>query len=42
MVFFHAVTDASLSREAQDENMNEMNINTQRLTAFLRSASQVF
>uniref|UniRef100_A0A3B5B680 WD repeat domain 60 n=1 Tax=Stegastes partitus TaxID=144197 RepID=A0A3B5B680_9TELE len=31
----------NLSQEARDKNINEMNFDSQRLTAFLRSASQV-
>ena len=34
-------TDPNLSQEAREKNMNEMNFDSQRLTAFLQSASQV-
>ncbi|XP_058482777.1 cytoplasmic dynein 2 intermediate chain 1 isoform X2 [Solea solea] len=33
--------DPNLSQEARDKNMNEINFDSQRLAAFLRSASQV-
>ncbi|XP_008289553.1 WD repeat-containing protein 60 isoform X2 [Stegastes partitus] len=36
-----ACGDPNLSQEARDKNINEMNFDSQRLTAFLRSASQV-
>ncbi|XP_018550898.1 cytoplasmic dynein 2 intermediate chain 1 isoform X1 [Lates calcarifer] len=36
-----ACGDPNLSQEAREKNMNEMNFDSQRLTAFLRSASQV-
>ncbi|KAF7669959.1 hypothetical protein LDENG_00105480 [Lucifuga dentata] len=36
-----ACGDPSLSQEAQDKSINEMNIDSQRLTTFLRSATQV-
>ncbi|XP_056220364.1 cytoplasmic dynein 2 intermediate chain 1 isoform X2 [Seriola aureovittata] len=36
-----ACGDPNLSQEAREKNMNEMNFDSQRLTAFLHSASQV-
>ncbi|XP_029384967.1 WD repeat-containing protein 60 isoform X3 [Echeneis naucrates] len=36
-----ACGDPNLSQRAQEKNMSEMNFDSQRLTAFLRSASQV-
>ncbi|XP_071341089.1 cytoplasmic dynein 2 intermediate chain 1 isoform X2 [Trachinotus anak] len=36
-----ACGDPNLSQEAREKNMNEMKFDSQRLTAFLRSASQV-
>lgn len=35
------LTDPNLSQEARDKTTREMNFDSQRLTAFLRSASQV-